>query len=599
MIMQMTFSVKKCLVLCSAVVLFAACEDIRQSDVASTSSIMNIPSSTLSSQETSIQKIKVTEPAETHISTPTSLPMTNQTIDITEKTIATTSISSTTTAATTSAIPSTTSTTSEPTTMLSTSTVTADTPKPFIDDDKCPDMSLDPDLDILTQDDFSSKLTDSCRYDRLTKPPSSLPLEVVFQFDMTHIESADHLQLKAHIIVQLFYTDRRLNYTKLSPTRSNIVGEITLREKIWVPHLIIMNERESGMMGLDGKDVLVQISPNGNVIYSYRMSTMFYCWMNLQKFPFDHQICEITWVSWAYNVSNLVLQWEKNKPFQVATNLHLTEFVLEEKWCETSVVLPSFERGGLAGNYSAVVFKFKLRREVGYYIMDYFLPSILLVMTSWVTFWLQADAAAPRVTLGTATMLSFITLNGGLTKNLPKVSYIKASEIWFLTCASFIFFSLAEFAFVNVIWRRRKKVELKKQNSKHILKGALTPSLARKQLRKAESMNTLYKTRSCSSLDKHVANNIQSNYLTVHSFSTLTVPKITAQSQDELIENDFDSVTTIPIPDGRHDSSPPTPTWTTMTPQEVAMWIDKKSRVVFPVSFLVFNLFYWSFLYAI
>lgn len=41
-----------------------------------------------------------------------------------------------------------------------------------------------------------------------------------------------------------------------------------------------------------------------------------------------------------------------------------------------------------------------LRREIGYYMMDYFLPSILLVCMSWVTFWLQADAAPPRVTLG-------------------------------------------------------------------------------------------------------------------------------------------------------------------------------------------------------
>lgn len=87
--------------------------------------------------------------------------------------------------------------------------------------------------------------------------------------------------------------------------------------------------------------------------------------------------------------------------------------------------------------------------------MDYFLPSILLVITSWVTFWLQADAAPPRVTLGTATMLSFITLNGGVTKSLPKVSYIKASEIWFMACVTFIFLSMAEFAFVNVIWRRK------------------------------------------------------------------------------------------------------------------------------------------------
>lgn len=52
------------------------------------------------------------------------------------------------------------------------------------------------------------------------------------------------------------------------------------------------------------------------------------------------------------------------------------------------------------GNYSSLTFKFKLRREIGYYIMDYFLPSMFLVATSWVTFWLQADASAPRAVLG-------------------------------------------------------------------------------------------------------------------------------------------------------------------------------------------------------
>nr|CAI5826756.1 unnamed protein product [Callosobruchus analis] len=383
-------------------------------------------------------------------------------------------------------------------------------------DEKCPELANIKDLDSLTQDDFTSLLTDSCRYDRLVKPITKEHLDVHLQIDLTHIESADHLQLKAHILIQLLYIDERLNYSTISPKRGNILGEEILRNKIWVPHVVIQNERDTVLMGMNKKDVFVEISPSGEVTYSYRITTTFYCWMNLQKFPFDHQICEIRWVSWAYNISSLRLSWEGGKPFIVAPNLHLTEYVLEEKWCETSVVPPAFDRGGLAGNYSAAIFKFKLRREVGYYIMDYFLPSILLVCMSWVTFWLQADASAPRVTLGASTMLSFITLNGGLSKNLPKVSYIKASEIWFLGCVSFIFFSLAEFAFVNVIWRRRKKVELKKQNSKHILKGALTPSLARKQLRKAESSNTLYKTRSCSSIDRENARNTQMNYLTVH-----------------------------------------------------------------------------------
>lgn len=32
--------------------------------------------------------------------------------------------------------------------------------------------------------------------------------------------------------------------------------------------------------------------------------------------------------------------------------------------------------------------------------MDYFIPSMMIVAMSWVTFWLQADASAPRITLG-------------------------------------------------------------------------------------------------------------------------------------------------------------------------------------------------------
>lgn len=56
---------------------------------------------------------------------------------------------------------------------------------------------------------------------------------------------------------------------------------------------------------------------------------------------------------------------------------------------------------------------------------------------------------------GTSTMLTFITLSSGQSKNLPKVSYIKASEIWFLGITVFIFASISEFAFVNIIWRRK------------------------------------------------------------------------------------------------------------------------------------------------
>ncbi|XP_063916296.1 pH-sensitive chloride channel 2-like [Zophobas morio] len=487
-------------------------------------------------------------------------------------------------------------------TTLSDATVTTTTLPPAtktpINND-CP--ILNPNMSSWTQDQLTSVLTHACNYDKLSRPPTEAgkPLPVHMQIDLTHIESAEQLQFKAHMLVQYLYKDRRLKYSHVLPNRGSLVGEELLRTKIWVPHIMVRNERDTKIMGIDGKDVFVSISPSGDVVYSYRLTATFYCWMDLHKFPFDSQDCFLRWNSWTYNTTNLRLHWDEDTPVKVASNLHLTEFVISDRSTEERTVPASFTKGAFVGNFSELVFKFKLSREVGYYIMDYFLPSILLVCTSWVTFWLQADASAPRVTLGTSTMLAFITLNGGVNKNLPKVSYIKASEIWFLACACFIFLSMAEFAFVNVIWRRKKKVELKKHSGKHILKGALTPSLARKQLRKAESINSLHKTRSCSSLNgsDDGSNKENQNYLTVHSFPTnLKVPVITTQSDDDLIDRE-DSVTTIPVPENNNVQAPQK--WHTMTPQEVANWIDKKSRIVFPISFVIFNIFYWTFVYVL
>lgn len=119
-------------------------------------------------------------------------------------------------------------------------------------------------------------------------------------------------------------------------------------------------------------------------------------------------------------------------------------------------------------------------------------------------------------------MLSFITLSSSQSKTLPKVSYIKVSEVWFLGCTFFIFGSLVEFAFVNTIWRRKENIELKKVNSKYILKSTLTPRPARREM----GLNNQSRTRSCSSLDNIVSStesvingNVNqgfNNYLTVH-----------------------------------------------------------------------------------
>ncbi len=51
-------------------------------------------------------------------------------------------------------------------------------------------------------------------------------------------------------------------------------------------------------------------------------------------------------------------------------------------------------------NYSSLIVGFSLRREIGHYLLDYFVPTILLVVMSWVSFWLHPSAVPGRTTLG-------------------------------------------------------------------------------------------------------------------------------------------------------------------------------------------------------
>jgi len=98
---------------------------------------------------------------------------------------------------------------------------------------------------------------------------------------------------------------------------------------------------------------------------------------------------------------------------------------------------------------------FVVSRNLGYFLIQYYIPSILLVILSWVSFWISVDAVVARVNIGLLTVLTLTTQSSGSRNQLPRVSYIKAIDVWMSTCLVFAFASLIEFAIVNV-WSRRE-----------------------------------------------------------------------------------------------------------------------------------------------
>ena len=97
-------------------------------------------------------------------------------------------------------------------------------------------------------------------------------------------------------------------------------------------------------------------------------------------------------------------------------------------------------------------------------MIQIFIPQILIVVLSWVSFWLDLEATPARISLGVLTVLTMTTQSSSVHDSLPKVSYVKAIDVWTATCLIFVFSSLLEFACINVLTRRYSKAAAQDQS---------------------------------------------------------------------------------------------------------------------------------------
>ena len=103
----------------------------------------------------------------------------------------------------------------------------------------------------------------------------------------------------------------------------------------------------------------------------------------------------------------------------------------------------------------------KFKRVSSLYSFQVYIPSSLIVVMSWVSFWLNRGAAPARVGLGVTTVLTMTTLINSVNAALPKISYMKSIDIYLFVCFFMVFGALIEYACVGYTDKRinlRKKV---------------------------------------------------------------------------------------------------------------------------------------------
>ncbi len=82
-----------------------------------------------------------------------------------------------------------------------------------------------------------------------------------------------------------------------------------------------------------------------------------------------------------------------------------------------------------AGAYPRLSLSFKLKRNIGYFILQTYMPSILITILSWVSFWINYDASAARVALGMMCPVQWIDLGSVVSPSVRCLASVWACRL--------------------------------------------------------------------------------------------------------------------------------------------------------------------------
>uniref|UniRef100_A0A3P9P4T9 Gamma-aminobutyric acid type A receptor subunit alpha2 n=1 Tax=Poecilia reticulata TaxID=8081 RepID=A0A3P9P4T9_POERE len=321
-----------------------------------------------------------------------------------------------------------------------------------------------------------------------------------------------------------------------------------MASKIWTPDTFFHNGKKSVAHNMTMPNKLLRIMENGTLLYTMRLTVQAECPMHLEDFPMDSHSCPLKFGSYAYTKTEVTYIWTRNASQSVDVaddGSRLNQYDLVGQTVGKETIKSS------TGEYTVMTAHFHLKRKIGYFVIQTYLPCIMTVILSQVSFWLNRESVPARTVFGVTTVLTMTTLSISARNSLPKVAYATAMDWFIAVCYAFVFSALIEFATVNYFTKRGWAWD-----GKSIVNDKKKEATVKKE-----------KNTYAVAVANYKPNITKDSTLPTISKCTLNEPnKITGGTKPEQNKKTFNSVSII----------------------------DRISRIMFPVLFGTFNLVYWA-----
>ena len=192
---------------------------------------------------------------------------------------------------------------------------------------------------------------------------------------------------------------------------------------------------------IDYQNQFVTVNETGLVSYIARFTGTFQAPdFDFRKLPFDSQV---------FSVKLDLLRPNQEFVFKELENFSgFGEALGEEEWILSDIksyTTIHHEFGEKAG--SRFILEFSGSRHLTYYLARILIPTLLIIIVSWITFFLKDYMK--RIDISGGNLLLFIAFNFTISNDLPKLGYLTLLDTFML-----ITFLITGFAVISSVWLR-------------------------------------------------------------------------------------------------------------------------------------------------
>ena len=316
--------------------------------------------------------------------------------------------------------------------------------------------------------DISSRPGIAARSLEGDSPPNVAPPDDIYvslQINRLAAVSTQAQTFTVEVWLRTIWLDERLAFDDECLPLSDFGGSMGLTAKyldrIWTPDLFSPSEAQAPKV----LGSAVWVWPHGKVWWLRKMLWTLNCDMDFTHMPRDAHNCTFVVAGFAHESTEISLQFpDGTQPEPVVLSGPIKPVCMSGAGGSVEFSITSIEATRIVDASqstkpnSQLVYHIQLTRGNTYYMRYVVMPTVLVVVVTWLSFWISRAAVPARIAM---VIIAFLTLSGMINSALSTLPKLNGA-VWLLSLQQvslfFVFTAILEFAGANYLGRLQARV---------------------------------------------------------------------------------------------------------------------------------------------